>query len=128
MADNRKVYSDLSFTPSPNNEGDLTQVYDKDAINQSLFNIMHTKKGSRAMDPDYGCNFQYYLFDPFDMETANKMLEDIYKNFIAYEPRINILSIDRNLNYDSLQYTFNINYEIINKNQTGNFSVVLQKL
>jgi hypothetical protein len=128
MANLNKVYSDLSFKPFLNNEGDLSQVYDQDAINQSLFNILHTKKGTRLMDPDFGCDFQTYLFDIFDEETANNMLEDIYRNFITYEPRIQILSIDRNLDYDKLLYQFTINYFIINKNEKGKFDVVLQKL
>ena len=128
MAISKNIYSDLSFTPKLNNEGDISQVFDTDAINQSLFNIMHTKKGTRLMDPDFGCDFHSYLFDLFDMETANKILDDVYRNFIAYEPRIQITSIDRNLDYDNLKYTFSINYYIINKNERGKFNVVLQKL
>jgi phage baseplate assembly protein W len=123
-----KIYSDLSFSPSLNNEGDISQVYDKDAINQSLYSIMNTRKGSRVMDPEYGCNFQSYLFDIFDVETANKIVEDVYTNFIRYEPRIIIETIDKNLDVDNLLYTFTINYRFIDKNEKGNFVVSLQKL
>jgi phage baseplate assembly protein W len=123
-----KIYSDLAFAPALNNEGDLTQVYDQDAINQSLFNIMNTRRGSRVMDPEFGCNFQSYLFDVFDVETANKIVEDMYHNFVKYEPRIKILAIDKDLDLDNLKYTLNIKYNIISKNEPGKFQVVLQKL
>lgn len=128
MATFNYIYSDLAFSPSLNNEGDISQVFDESAINQSLFNIMHTKKGTRLMDPKFGCDFQTYLFDIFDNQTANKMLEDLYSNFVNYEPRIHIVSIDRNLDYDNLQYTFTVNYYLVNKNEKGKFTVVLQKL
>jgi phage baseplate assembly protein W len=122
------VYSDLAFVPSLNNEGDLSQVYNQMSINQSLFNIMHTRKGTRIMDPNFGCNFQSYLFDMFDVETADKIVNDLFYNFNAYEPRIKIASIDKNLNFDSLTYTLTINYIVLNKNEQGKFQVVLQKL
>ncbi len=80
------------------------------------------------MDPEYGCNFQSYLFDVFDEETANKIVDDIYRNFIRYEPRIIINSIDKNLNLDSLQYTLTINYTFVNKTEKSKFEVTLQKL
>lgn len=125
---NKKIYSDLAFKPSLNNEGDLTQVFDQESINQSLYCILNTMKGTRLMDPEFGCNFKRYLFDMFDTETLNSIIKDITDNFRKYESRIVIDSIDRNLNFDSLQYTIQINYRIINKNETGKFVVNLQKL
>jgi phage baseplate assembly protein W len=125
---NAKIYSDLAFAPVLNNEGDLSQVYDQDAINQSLFNIMNTRKGSRLMDPDFGCNFNEYLFDMFDLDTANKIVDDIFRNFSKYEPRISIDSIDKNINYDALQYTLTINYRFVNTETIGKFQAILQKL
>lgn len=125
---NAKIYSDLSFTPRLNNEGDLEQVYDQDSINQSLFNIMNTRKGTRIMDPDFGCNVQTYLFDLFDLDTANKIVDDVYGNFTRYEPRIRIETIDKNLDFDTLKYTLTVNYSYVNKNEKGKFEVTLQKL
>lgn len=125
---NAKVYSDLSFVPSLNNEGDIAQVYDYDAINQSLFNILNTKKGSRVMDPEFGCDVYAYLFELFDEETINKISNDIYRNFVFYEPRIKITSIEKKMDIDNLQYHLTINYNVISKNEKGKFEVVLQKL
>jgi len=125
---NAKIYSDLAFAPVLNNEGDFSQVYDQAAINQSLFNILNTNKGSRLMDPDFGCNFNMYLFDMFDSETANKITDDIFRNFIQYEPRVVIDSIDKDFNYDFLQYTITVNYHFVNTETFGKFQAVLQKL
>lgn len=125
---NAKLYSDLAFAPVLNNEGDLSQVYNQDAINQSLFNIMNTRKGTRLMDPEFGCNFQAYLFDMFDIETANKIVEDVYRNINRYEPRIIIDGIDKNINYDALQYGLTINYHFVNTKTQGKFQAILQKL
>ena len=125
---NAKLYSDLAFAPVLNNEGDLSQVYNQDAINQSLFNIMNTRKGTRLMDPEFGCDFHTYLFDMFDLDTANKIVDDITRNFIRYEPRVIIDSIDKNINYDALQYTLTINYHFVNTATLGSFQAILQKL
>jgi phage baseplate assembly protein W len=80
------------------------------------------------MDPDFGCDVHAYLFDVFDKDTIDKIAEEIFKSFIQYEPRIKIETINRNLNYDTLQYTLEINYKFVNKNEQGKFTVVLQKL
>jgi phage baseplate assembly protein W len=125
---NLKIYSDLSFNPSLNNEGDISQVFDKDAINQSLFNITHTRRGTRIMDPEFGCNIESYLFELFDIKSINNIIEDLYRSFRKYEPRIIIESIDKNLDYDRLQYTLQVNYSYVNKKEKGKFEVVLQKL
>jgi phage baseplate assembly protein W len=125
---NAKIYSDLAFSPVLNNEGDLSQVYNQDSINQSIFNIMNTRKGTRVMDPEFGCNFQSYLFELFDVTTANSIVEDIVNNIGRYEPRINITKIDKDLNLDTLQYTLTIYYKFVNRDEKGTFQAVLQKL
>ena len=63
-----------------------------------------------------------------DVLAIDKIAEEIFKSFIQYEPRIKIETINRNLNYDTLQYTLEINYKFVNKNEQGKFTVVLQKL
>ena len=121
-------YSDLSFNPKLTNEGDIAFVYDTSAINQSLFNILHTQKGRRLMDPDFGCDVHRYLFDPFDQNTVDKINGSIRFSFHKYEPRIRILSMNTKMNEDAYTYELNVKYFVEKLQTVETFSASLQKL
>ena len=88
-----EVYSDLSYNPILNQLGDLTTVKNEDSIKQSLRTIINTPKGSRIFEPDFGCNVNFYLFEPYLPETGMRIAKDIEYNINAYEPRVELLDI-----------------------------------
>ena len=77
------LYSDLNYIkPS---KGD--RLYDIDAVFQSVFSIIGTKKGSRLFRPTFGFNMKGYLFEPCDEYTARSILYDL-NSVMKWEPRI----------------------------------------
>lgn len=77
------IYSDLNYIkPSI---GD--RLYDVDAVFQSVFSIIGTKKGERVFRPTFGLSLSNYLFEPCDTYTARSILYDI-SNILALEPRV----------------------------------------
>ena len=77
------IYSDLNYIkPSI---GD--RIYDVDAVFQSVFSIIGTKKGERVFRPTFGLSLGNYLFEPCDTYTARSILYDI-SNVLALEPRV----------------------------------------
>ena len=79
------LYSDLNYIkPSL---GD--RVYDIEAIFQSIFSIIGTKRGERVFRPTFGLNLVGYLFEPCDSYTAESILYDI-TNVMRLEPRIQL--------------------------------------
>jgi len=121
-------YSDLSFSPSLNNESDLSQVYGKDSIKQSLTSILNTVKGTRIMNANFGCNVSFYLFELFDEKTTKAIINDIKTNFSTFEPRISITKTNTELDYDNQNYNIEVYYNIIETGENDVFTAVLQKL
>lgn len=77
------LYSDLNYIkPSL---GD--RLYDIDAIFQSIFSIIGTKKRERVFRPDFGLSMTSYLFEPCDEYTARSILYDLTK-VMEWEPRV----------------------------------------
>ena len=67
------LYSDLNYIkPSL---GD--RVYDIEAIFQSIFSIIGTKRGERVFRPTFGLSMTSYLFEPCDEYTARSILYDL---------------------------------------------------
>ena len=103
--------------------GVLTNEY-LDRVNQSLFILFETEKGSRLMQPQYGSNIKKYRFDPFDEILINKLEYEIRDCISIWEPRVIVDSIKfRTTPEDIDAYTLyiSIDYHIINTDVSNNF-------
>lgn len=89
------VFSDfaMDFVPHPIS-GDVAILYDVTAINQSLHNILLTKKFERPFD-NYNVSSQIrsLLFSLSDNMLAVELKSEIFQVIVNYEPRINIVDI-----------------------------------
>lgn len=93
-------------------------------INQSLFIILSTRKGSRLMLPDFGSSLSTYRFDPYDKVLVEKIRETLFKDIAQWEPRISVTSINCTLDdvsVDSHTLYINLEYNIRNTDVSGNF-------
>lgn len=116
------------FTPSANNGVSSSESVDR--INQSLFILFKTNKGSRLMMPHFGSDLYKYRFDPYDNILIVKLRETIFNDVKMWEPRITIDSInfydsdhakDNNILYISIDYT------IISTEVKGNYVFPYQR-
>lgn len=121
-------YRDLSFNPDLNQKGDISVVTDKQAIRQSLFNIIHTIPGQRIMEPNFGGDVKSLLFEPLDEETANLIGERIQGSIEDYEPRITLIRIDVQIMNDDPGYNIDVYYVINDLQEADTINVELQKL
>lgn len=62
-------------------------------IKRDLYNHFATPMGSRVMLPGFGTRIYDFLFDPFDEETKNAIIEDAVR-VVSEEPRVELESID----------------------------------
>jgi phage baseplate assembly protein W len=90
---------------------DISMKGDEEAIRQSIFNIINTVKGSRPLNPEFGCNLNLYLFEPYNENTAMRIGKDIEMN-IGYEPRIIPSAIDVIMDDDTSSYEIRVTYSI----------------
>jgi len=122
------IYSDLPFVMKLNANGDVPLTSEADSVKQSLFNILHTKKGSRPLNPSFGCLIESYLFEPFDEVTGKSIGDSINFALARLEPRIEIRRINVSLDMDNQLYKIDIIYLMRNLQQRDSITFTLQKI
>ena len=78
-------FSTVSRTKPPYS---LTDI---DLVKQDLLNAFNTRRGERAMLPNFGSRVWDILMDPYDSVTENIIKEDV-SNIINQDPRVQLVS------------------------------------
>lgn len=92
----------LSLTP-----GEIVQGMDD--IQQCIYIILTTQKGTDPTRPDFGCGIFEYIDRPLSIAAPNMKKEIIFA-IATYEPRAQITQITHTVEYSKL--TFNIEWTI----------------
>ena len=105
----------MSFQSNPLNN-DLIAIKNANAIARSVRNIVLTTPGEKFFDPDFGSNVSNLLFENVDDITASQIQEEIEFSINNYEPRVRLLSIKVNPDFDSNSFDTIITYEVVGAN------------
>ena len=62
-------------------------------INQSISDILNTRKGERVLRPEYGSDISRLLFEPSDEVLYDLLAVKIYDALDEWEPRIVVLEL-----------------------------------
>lgn len=120
------VYRDLDIglliTPS----GNIHIKKDQDVIIQSIKTILSTVKGERIMNPTFGSNIKYVLFDPMDDITENVIKTEIQDSINEWEDRVYVDDVLVESLYDLNIYSVTIYYTIAATGVHSEFSLGLQ--
>lgn len=130
------VYSDLHLDLTMNSSGniqskafisnDIKVDINENAIKNSIKNCIYTKKGEKVLDPDFGMNLEVYLFEPLSESIADSIGRKLLSELSQQEPRINILKIIVNVNYNDNSYGIMVFYEIPKINKKFNTEFILK--
>lgn len=74
---------------SSKNDGSLDS-YDTEAINNSILNILLTKKGTIPFNYNFGAGIGSYIFETMDTTILSTYINNILDVVELYETRINI--------------------------------------
>ena len=109
-----KSFKDLSMSFKFNPlSGDLITLKNENAIARAVRNIVLTTPGEKFFDPDFGSSVSEILFENVDDITAIS-IEDEIKNCLAnYEPRVELIDVNVDPNFDQNQFDVIISYRII---------------
>jgi uncharacterized protein len=66
---------------------------EEEKIRQSIWIILATAPGERAMRPDFGCGIHRLVFELSDASTASRAREDVRSALVRWEPRIDVLDV-----------------------------------
>ena len=109
-----RSFKDISMTFQSNPlNNDLIAIKNVNAIARSVRNIILTTPGEKFFDPDFGSNVSKLLFENVDDITASQIQQEIEFSINNYEPRVKLLSIDVNPDFDSNSFDTIITYEIV---------------
>ena len=110
------TFKDLSvvFKKHPVTD-DLVTVKDKVAIAQSISNLLQTNNGERPFNPDLGSGIRELLFEQNDWGTAAAVSGRIRECLVKYEPRIKVLSVESDPDYNTNGFDVSIEYEILGR-------------
>ena len=107
-------FKDLSasFQTNPLND-DLIAIKNETAIARSIRNIVFTLPGEKFFDQDFGSKISASLFENLDDISANIIAAEIRSSINIYEPRVELISVRLNPDYDSNAFNATIVYRII---------------
>ena len=99
---------------------DIVSDTNENAIKNSLFNIFSTTPGQKILNPEFGLNFEQWLFTNMSDNAALVITQTIYSQIQRWEPRITLNDVSVIPNYEQNEYNITIYY---NNNQTFNINL-----
>ena len=109
-----KSFKDISISFKFNPlSGDLIALKNENAIARAVRNIVSTTPGEKFFDPDFGSSVSEILFENVDDITAISIKDEIKNCLQNYEPRVEIIDVKVDPNFDENQFDVIITYRII---------------
>ena len=105
----------MSFQDNPLNR-DIIGIKDANAIARSVKNIVFTLPGEKFFNPDFGSNITAALFENIDEFSALTIRDEIRNSIENYEPRVNLIDVTVQPQYDDYNFNVIIQYDIIGVN------------
>ena len=112
-----KGFKDLSMTFQVNPLNyDLIALKNETAIARSLRNLVLTAKGERFFNPSLGSGVSRLLFDNIDNFTAREIKSEVEYTINTFEPRVRLIDVLVNPDYDNNEFNVTITYQIVGIN------------
>ena len=109
-----KSFKDVSMSFKFNPlSGDLITLKNENAIARAVRNIVLTTPGEKFFDPDFGSSVSEILFENVDDITAVSIEDEIKSSLQNYEPRVELINLTVNPNFDENQFDVLISYRIV---------------
>lgn len=118
---------DLTFTIHPSTK-DLVISTNSNAVRKSLKNLVLTNHYERLFHPEIGSNITKMLFEPMTPLVSNYLETEIFNTITNFEPRVKLVSIDIEAQYEYNAYNVTITYYERNSTTPTTVEVLLERL
>lgn len=108
---------------SKGNSRDIKVAYDLNAIKNSIFNLFNTIPGERILLPSYGLDLRQFIFEPISSGRGEGLRNTIYEGIQAWEPRVNVKSVNVDGYMDRHEYEILVLLEIPFLAKPNSFSI-----
>ena len=107
-------FKDISMTFQSNPlSSDLIALKNESAIARSIRNIVFTVPGEKFFNENFGSRVSKSLFENIDEISASIIQDEIENSILNYEPRVELIEVKTNPNYDNNEFNVTIIYKII---------------
>jgi uncharacterized protein len=84
----------------------------EESVRQSIWVILGTAKGERAMRPDFGCGIYDMVFGVNSSTAASEAAEEVRDALVSFEPRIDVLNVEVSPGDDGEVLYIGIDYQV----------------
>ena len=102
----------MTFQRNPLN-GDILGLKNENAIARSIRNIVFTIPGEKFFNQSFGSDINQSLFMNIDEISAVIIKDQISSSISKFEPRVNLVEVKINPNFDDNSFDATVIYEII---------------
>jgi len=107
-------FKDLSMTFQVNPLNyDLIALKNESSIARSIRNLVLTYPGERFFNQNLGSKVSKSLFENIDSISSSIIRDEIVNTINNYEPRVNLINVVVNPNYDENEFIVTIFYNIV---------------
>ena len=92
---------------------DLIALKNEQAIARSLRNIVFTTPGEKFFNETFGSRISNALFDNVDDISASLIIDEIRQSITNFEPRVDLLDVKAEPNFDNNEFNVRIVYNIV---------------
>lgn len=110
----------LKFPIEINEFGTPNLVTGRDAVRQSIVNILSTPYGSRYFQPSYGSQVSELIFQPNDEILKSLLINYISSALAQWEKRIKVQMVTVEIPFPA-QADCNISYKILQSSEVDSF-------
>jgi len=125
----RVIYSDFDnlFVTNPITKKLATKV-NRNAVKQSVKNLVLTDFYERPFQSDIGCNIRGYLFEPFTSHLQEQIKDAVVNVITNYEPRAKIIDVLVEDRLDLNAISLTIAFEVLNHSEAVILDVILERV
>jgi len=84
---------DSGGEPRINGDGSLQLSEYEVSVRESIWIVLGTAKGERAMRPTFGCGIYDLVFEINSATTAGRVAQEVRDALLYFEPRIDVLDV-----------------------------------
>ena len=123
------VYSDFhkDLAPIPG-RGDIARRLNKNAVRESIKNLILTDRGERLFQPNLGSDIRASLFENVTPTTIILLKDKVREVLNAYEPRCNLLDVEVLGDIDTNAITVNVVFNVINSEAPQSISIGIDRV
>lgn len=81
-------------------------------LEENITQILTTRKGERAMLPNYGCGIEYSMFENIETPLYNILIREIIENISEFEPNVVVNDDDLTITAEDNTVYVTMNYRI----------------